>query len=245
MSVRRNLPLLALVVKWPAEVTNEMVIRQVIRRLVDAGLPATWSVEDAAQAESLHFWGAMQQGGDAALLVEADALTSTRGHQAAAWGRRVSNRLKQIRSVGVGAETMHAGAAVAKTLNPQSLSSAGISAVVADIAGPAVRPLPLGMWQFTPRITLPVERRWWQLFHRSVQLIQGEPSQLPTVATIDLSRLAAIGPRAWQACDVELASVADANKRGALAIGAVAEIAASLAEARAAKPQRSILRAAA
>jgi hypothetical protein len=244
MSVRPCLPQLALVVKWPAAVTNEMVIRQVIRRLVDARLPATWSVEDAAQAESLHFWGAMRVGGDAALLVETDAVATARGQQAAQWCRRVSNRLKQIRSVGVDAETLHVGAAVAKTLNPQSLGGAGVSAVVADVAGPAVRPLPLGMWQFAPRDVLPVQRRWWQLYSRSVRLIPGEASQSPAVASIDLARLAAMGPRAWHACDVELASVAEAQKRGAVAVRTVAENAAALAEAHAIKPQRSILRAA-
>ena len=245
MSVRRSLPQLALVVKWPAAVTNEMVVRQVIRRLVDARLPATWSVEDAAQAESLHFWGAMRVGGDAALLVEADALTAARGQLAAQWSRRVTNRLKQIRSVGVGAETLHVGAAVAKTLNPQSLGGAGISAVVADIAGPAVRPLPLGMWQFAPGVALPVQRRWWQIFGRPVRLIPGAASQSPAVACIDISHLAATGPRAWHSCDAELARVAEAQKRGALDVCAVAEIAAALAEAHAVKPQRSILRAAA
>jgi hypothetical protein len=245
MSVRRSLPQLALVVKWPAAVTNEMVIRQVIRRLVDARLPATWSVEDAAQAESLHFWGAMRVGGDAALLVEADAIPAARGQHAAQWSRRVVNRFKQIRSVGVAAETLHVGAAVAKSLHPQSLGGAAISAVVADVTDPAVRPLPLGMWQFTPRTALPVERRWWQLFRRSAGLIPGDLSQSPAVASIDLSRLAAMGPRAWHTCDAELASVAEAQKRGALAVQTVAEIAAALAIAHAVKPQRSILRSAA
>jgi hypothetical protein len=244
MSVRRNLPQFALVVKWPAAVTNEMVIRQVIRRLVDARLPATWSVEDAAQAESLHFWGAMRVGGDAALLVDADALTTARGQQAVQWNRRVSNRLKQIRSVGLGAETLHVGAAVAKALNPQSLGGAGIRAVVADVAPPLVRPLPLGMWQFAPNVALPVQRRWWQLFRRSVTLIPEESSPSPAMASIDVSRLAPLGPRAWHSCDAELARVVEAQKRGALVVCTVAEIAAILAEAHAVKPQRSILRAA-
>jgi hypothetical protein len=67
----------------------------------------------------------------------------------------------------------------------------------------------------------------------------------PLVVVIDLSRVSALGPRAWQACDQELAAVAQDRAADAVAVRNVAEIAAALTEATAVKPQRSILRAAA
>jgi len=134
---------------------------------------------------------------------------------------------------------------VAKTLNPQSLGAAGIRAVVADVAGPAVRSLPLGMWQFAPRVAMPVVDRWWNMFRRKTRLVPDEQGPSHAVATIDLSRLADMGPRAWQKCDAELAELDEARARGAVAVATVAEIAVALAEAHAVKPQRSILRAAA
>jgi hypothetical protein len=244
MAASRSLPQVALVIKWPAAVTSEIVIRQVIRRLLDARLPATWSVEDAAQAESLQWWGATRFGGDAALLIDADAMFSARGQQALEWTRRLTNRLMQLRSVGIGAEALHAGGTVAKSLNPQYLGSAGIRAIVADLAGPAVRALPLGMWQFAPRVALPVAERWWQLLRRRMPVVPAHPGGSPAVASIDLARLASMRPRAWQACDAELAAVAHARSHGAITVSTVAEIAAALAVAHAVKPQRSILRAA-
>jgi hypothetical protein len=226
-----------------ATVTDETVVRPIQRRLLDARLPATWSIAEVAQAQSLQWWGAARFGGDAALLVDDQPPADARGHQAAQRVRRLRTRLDQIRASGISAAALHVAGDVAKTVNPQSLGPAAVQAIITD-GGGALRSLPLGMWQFAPRAVAPSTERWLMLFRRKIQWMPPAGGDAPSVVAIDLQRMAAGRARALRECEALVGSVAEAQTQGAVAVVALAELASQLSSAHAVKPQRSILRAA-
>lgn len=239
-------PLVAIVVKWPRAVARIDVIERVARRLSEARLGATWSVEHPSQAAILASWNALRHGGDVALSV-ADAVLTLEGVASPRWTEEIGGRLQEIRAVGATVETLHAGLDMSRSSCQRTLRLMGVRAIVTEAASAvpsAVRPLPFGIWQLAPRVTAPARRGWTNWLGRRRHLAIACEQVQAAVAMLDLSRVASGGERAWRELDAVVAEVVDVRARGVAAVVCVGELAGRLADQNVPRPQRSILRAA-
>jgi hypothetical protein len=234
----------AIVIKWPHSVPVAAA-REVSRRLVDCRVPATWSVDQATQVTALASWGVAQMGAEAALIVsEVKGAASSGAEQEA--GREMARRLDLLRSAGASVDLVQGGPELAAGHWPRTLRALGVHAVVvegsADV-GPA-RALPFGVWQFTPQATAPHVSRWTDWFRPRRRLMFAVRHGAPAVVTIDLARLGAAGSRPWRDMEATIAQARDLVAGGAIALLTMGQLTARFTTAHAAKPQRSILRAA-
>jgi hypothetical protein len=128
----------------------------------------------------------------------------------------------------------------------RQLCQAGVRAVICRPRkgkSSIARPLPFGIWEFTPHVALPVRRRWLSFAstHRS---LQGEHSQ-SALATIDLKRVATSETRAFQEIEQYIDCVAGLCAAGRMRNATIGELAAEYSQQAMGRPQRSILRVAA
>ncbi len=244
MNVPCPAPLVSLVVKWPRALGHDDMVERVARRLGEARVGVTWSLDDPAQAVALVSRGARRRGDDAALTV-ADAVLALEGVSSPRWTDEIGGRLNDLRAAGLTVETLHAGLDMARSSCQRTLRILGVRAIVTEAASAApsaARPLPFGIWQFAPRLAVPAARSWTRWLRRRPGLAS-EHSQA-SVAVIDLVRLASTAMRGSRELESLLAEVMDLRARGGAEVVCVSEIAGRLAEQNAPRPQRSILRAA-
>jgi hypothetical protein len=230
----------ALVVKWPQGV-SEFIARGIARRLSASQTPATWAVDQASQLKSLASWNA---GGidEAALIVPAPADRSATGPATPA--TEIARRLDLLRGTGAAVDLVHAAGDLTQGHWPRTLRALAVHGVVVDgaPADGSARALPFGVWQFTPQAIVPHVRGWFAWLSRRRPVFVGG-SNLPAVATLDLSRVAG-DKRAQHEVEQAMEQAAEAARSGAIRLLTMGELTARYTSASASRPQRSILRAA-
>lgn len=232
----------ALIIKWPQS-ASPAAAREAARRLLANRTPATWSLDQASQIESLASWGGLRNMSEAALIVPPPASSATATEQAAIG--EVSRRLELLRFAGLNVDLVHGGPHLAQGHWPRTLRALGVHGVVVDgtaEAAPA-RSLPFGVWLFTPHAIVPRIRRWTDWFTRREPLFAGKKAT-PATATIDLGRVGAAGSRCWREMELAIEQAAEARSAGVITLAPMGELTAQFMQAGAPRPQRSILRAA-
>jgi hypothetical protein len=240
MISERPAPPICLVAAWSAESSADGTAVELFRRIADAGLPSTWAVATANQVDSLRKVSGKSKPTIAALGPQGkDAEASD------SWMRDVSGVVKSLRATGAAVPLVFVQASPSRGSHERSLHALGIRGLIASgMPTPGARPLPFGLWQLTPRVALPSVRRWTRLFMRAEQPLIDRADTAPTVAAIDVRRLAAAGSRGMREADRAIQQLAQAGRVGAAQAVTAAEMVEQLSSAAAARPQRSILRAA-
>jgi hypothetical protein len=238
MTAHRAVPPVALIVLWPNSVAEGPIVQQLVRRLSERRLSATWAVEEPTQVASLRSANHKGQPIDLALLIaDASGLIEA-----------IDRGLMRFRAAGEEITAVYVGAELPRGSAERRLRQAGVRAVVGrTIRGEAstVRALPFGLWEFGPHMSAPAPRRWLGLFGRATNDISNLDGTSPAVASIDLTRAASTDSRNWRTIEQLVDQAAEASTRGTARIETIARIAAELSETIAASPQRSILRMAA
>ncbi len=241
MKIANVPPRAALVIKWP-QAASPAAARETARRLAAGRTPATWSLDQASQVQSLASWGALRDMSEAALIVPTATGATTASDNAAAG--EVSRRLELLRFAGVNVDLVHGGAELSQNHWPRTLRALGIHGVVVDAAPAAsARALPFGVWLFTPDAIVPRVRRWTDWLSRRQPLFAGKKAT-PVMATIDLARVGAPGSRSWREMELAVEQAAEARSAGTITLAPMGELTAQFVQSGTARPQRSILRAA-
>jgi len=234
-SSARSATPVCLVIRWTRNLAASSGPAQLLRRLVEDHLPATWGVETIEQAESL----------DAAIhLVEAALLIPK--IKAVTASDAIADGIHRFHTAGHEVATIYVDAELPRGQVERQLAQQGVQTIVTESAASdsgAVRPLPFGVWQLAPQGTLPSHRRW---FRRVGGVSQDFFSAAagPTIASIDLAAIGSPASRGWREMEKAIDQAATASDQGQIRIATVADLTAELARQSAAKPQRSILRAA-
>ena len=238
MTRPRTVPPVALIVLWPNSVAEGPIVQQLVRRLSERRISATWAVEEPTQVASLRSANHKGQPIDLALLI-ADASNPIES---------TDRGLTRFRAAGEEITAVKIGAELPRGSAERRLRQAGVCAIV----GPPVRgesstvtALPFGLWKFGPHISAPAPRRWFDLLGRATSSISKLVGAAPAVACIDLARAGSGGSRGWRTIEQLVEQAAEASARGSVRIETIASIAAELSETVTARPQRSILRMAA
>jgi hypothetical protein len=233
-STPRNAPPVCLVIRWSNHVAADAGPARLLRRLIEARLPATWAIEQPAQ--SAHLAAAPQLVEHALLLPQVDANLSD----------ALADGLHRFSVAGHDVATLAVAGQPPRGQSERQLAQLGVRAIVTESnasGSGSIRPLPFGLWQATPHGTLPSRRRW-------LRRVGGVPQELvagaagPAVVTADAAELIRQGARAWSELELAIDQLETANERSAIRIATVADLAAELTRQAAPKPQRSILRAA-
>jgi hypothetical protein len=224
-----------LVIRWPRSVAASSGPAQLLRRLVEDHLPATWCVETVEQAATL----------DTAIhLVEAALLIPK--IKAVTASDAIADGIHRFNTAGHQVATIYVDAELPRGQVERQLAQQGVQAIVTESAASdsgALCPLPFGIWQLAPQGTLPSHWRW---FRR----VGGVPQDFfsaaagPTIATIDLAAIGSPASRGWREMEKAIDQAATASDQGQIRIATVADLTAELTRQSAPKPQRSILRAA-
>jgi hypothetical protein len=238
MTAHRTAPPFALVVQWPNIVAEGPAVQQLIRRLSERRVPATWAIEEPSQAAAVRASNLRGQPIELALLI-ADVLKPIEA---------LDRGLTRFRVAGEEITAVQMGADLPRGSAERRLRQAGVRVIV----GPPIRnesstvtTLPFGLWKFEPHINAPAPRRWFGLFGRATGDVSHLAGGATAVAIIDLARAGAAGSRNWRAIEHLVDQAAEAAARGKARIETIATIAAELSETIATRPQRSILRMAA
>lgn len=233
-SLRSATPV-CLVVRWPRVLTPEAGPAQLLRRLVEDHLPATWGVEAIEQAKVL----------DAAIHLIESAILIPKLSVATA-SDVIADGLHRFTAAGHEVATLCIDAELPRGQVERQLAQQGVQTIIAESAASdsrAVCPLPFGIWQLVPQGKLPSHWRW---FRRLGGLSQDFFSAAagPTIASIDLAAIGSIDGRGWREMEKAIDQAATASDQGVIQLTTVTELAAELSRQNAPKPQRSILRAA-
>jgi hypothetical protein len=232
----------AIVFSWSRNAAPATV-REVARRIVGLGAPATWALEQASQIESLVESGLSRRDLDVAMIAEGADADSVRSTDDAV-ARELARRLDVLRDSGSEVSVIQASSALATGAWPRLLRALGIRGIVVASQGAAApHALPFGVWNFAPHSVLPRPRRWFDWLRGRQPLIA---AHIPgsAIVTIDLGRAGEMASRTGREIASALDEVAAAHRDGAIALTTLGELTARLSEASAPRPQRSILRAA-
>ena len=241
MTSEHLVPQICLVVKWSVNPAAEPVALELARRLAGDGIAATWAVASASQVEKLR-----KATAKAGQLSVALAAAPHGVDQSGNWVREITSSLNGLRASGANVATMQTAGQPPRGNYERAIHALGIRAIIVDAAAQTagVRPLPFGLWQLTPRLAMPTVRRWTRLFSRSPRLLIDRTDATPALASIDAARLASAGSRATREVERTIQQLVQAKRLGTVAVVTAEEIAEQLASTNAARPQRSILRAA-
>lgn len=235
MSNSRSAPPVCLVIRWPQGVLPASGPAALLRRLVEARLPATWAIENAEHAQLLAAAGGSLHE-TALLLCQQEASTAVDA---------ITDGLHRFGMAGYEATTICADAELPRGQVERQLAQLGVRSIVSSSAsGAAARPLPFGLWHVAPQATLPARRRW---FRRTGGVTQGffSGTDGPAVATIDLGAIGSPDGRGWRELEQAMVEAAATNDQGKVRAVTIAGLTAELTRQSGAQPQRSILRAAA
>jgi hypothetical protein len=118
--------------------------------------------------------------------------------------------------------------------------------IASPVAGVATaRVLPFGVWQLTPNAQVPRERRWFRWFGAGRAMLPAGTADSLGLVVVDLEKSASGDSRAWRDIKLAVDHAAEARNSGVIVPATVGQLARRLAAVNAARPQRSILRAAA
>jgi hypothetical protein len=129
----------------------------------------------------------------------------------------------------------------------RQLCQSGVRAVVARNGvgkGAMARPLPFGIWAFTPQIVLP-ERRHWLSFLTGKKRSLRIGGDAPALAVIDLDRVLVSQVRAVRVIEQYVACASELAADGRVLIATIGDLTRGYSQQTSARPQRSILRTAA
>jgi len=235
-SADRDVTPISIVISWPWGVPAGPA-RQLLHGLVEARLASTWAIEKPAQAGSLIPSLHSKSGVETAVLITATSKDKL--------GEALEGCLGKFNSAGLPISTIQLDASLPRGNFERLLRQAGVRAVVTAAAGgtPSMRPLPFGIWEFVPQLTVPRTGLWSSLFSAKKTLMPLLGA--PVVASIDLGRVGSAGSRGWREVERLVQQAAAACREGAARSLTIAELAAELSGKTQARPQRSILRMAA
>lgn len=235
----RLAPPVAMVVRWPQS-ASAAVVKQLEQCVIDGGLAATWAMETPVQAQGIRLPAKANSQTEIAMLTTASRTSDT-------LCEAVMAGIAEFESAGLSVETLQIAGKLPRDNFSRRLCQVGIRAVVGSgIAGgsSAVTALPFGIWQYSPHLTAPKKRRWFQLFSRRQAEIFETASTRLAVAAVDLGMVPSTSGRAWRAVEALLEQLCEAQDAGAARITTVAQVTAEFTDAASPRPQRSILRAA-
>jgi len=213
-------------------------------------LPATWTVDSPERAKSLRKQHASPAAIEVALKIDQQwlsPLSSTSQFRAA-----LKSRILALAAAS-GAST-HLVVGSPQLLRPRAaiLAEQGITGVFAQQKdGPTpvkLRPLPCGLWQLEPSFCIPPKRsliNFWARRCPSTKQLLATGGTETTLVMVQSSEFGRSGARALQGLEKLLREISWAASRDQLIVTTVGETLIKLADGRAVKPQRSILRAAA
>lgn len=244
MKSHRSVPPAALVIKWPLSVHAETA-RDMVRRLSASRIPATWAVNRGPQLEALESWGAVRDGADAALAISANGGAAPSDDPDGSGCGDVARQLQALRGFPLRVDAVLGSAGLTSGQWPRTWRALGVRGFVideGDDAG-AARALPFGIWQFTPRATVPRQPRWTNWLRRRRPVFNSR-TRMPLLVAVDLARSGTAGSRAWRETEAVLEQAVAARREGAVRLATLGELIDEFAQASAPRPQRSILRAA-
>jgi hypothetical protein len=224
-----------LVIRWAGDLSSASGPAQLLRRMIEDQLPATWGVETVDHARALD---------DAARLVECGLLIREASESFTC--DQIIDGIHRFDAAGREVTTICTVGELPRGQFERQVAQQGVRSIVA--AGPAtgpagIRSLPFGLCQLTPQGTLPSRRRW---FRR----VGGVPQDFfasaagPILASIDLAAVGSPGGSGWRELEKTLDQAATAADQGAIQLCTVADLAAFWAQQIGKRPHRSILRAA-
>lgn len=234
----RSLPPVAIVVRWPQSAAAA-VAQQLHQCLIDGGLAATWAMESPQQAAMLTRRTTTTPATESAVLVASSGRDGL--------SEAISASIAVFQVAGMAVETVQISGKLPRDGFARRLCQAGIRSVVGSaIAGKSTvaGALPFGVWQFSPHLSAPSKRRWFQVFTRAKADVFVHPATPLAVAAIDLGAVDSTNCRAWREVEELLEQLCEAQDSGEARVTTIAQVAAELSEAAAPRPQRSILRAA-
>jgi hypothetical protein len=234
-SAYRAVPSLSLVVSWPGDVSGACA-EQLAQRLAEARIGSTWAVEDPAQAASLKRYSQTAADFQWAFMVS----------QAGNIAEAVDRGLKIFERARQEVAAIQVDRGVGRGSIERRLRQSGVRVVIAAASrgrSTILRPLPFGVWEFSPQLTAPGARRWLPSRTRQKAYLLSGNSH--AIASIDLAKLAAARSRGWQSIERLIDQAAAAAGHGTARLMQIAEVVAELSALTATRPQRSILRAAA
>jgi hypothetical protein len=233
----RDVSPISIVISWPRGVPAGPA-RQLLHGLAEARLASTWAIEEPAQAGSLKPSLHSKNGVETAALITATSKDKL--------GEALEGCLGKFNSAGPPISTIQLDASLPRGNFERLLRPAGVRAVVTTAAAggtSSMRPLPFGIWEFVPQLTVPRTGLWSSLFSAKKTLMPLLGA--PVVASIDLGRVGSASSRGWHKVERLVQQAAAACREGAARNLTIAELAAKLSGKTQARPQRSILRMAA
>lgn len=225
-------PQVALVVKWPDAGAIEPLAQQLAKQLADRRLAATWAIAEPRQVEAVARWSSAPIRFEAAMLAPA---------------RNVVESLKCFAAAGESLATVCPGSEPIRSQEFRTLCQMGVRTIVSEVANclpGAVQSLPFGLLQFTPVLCTPTAGWLQRWFGKTALDLPGDLQSGKALVVVDLARMAATGGRGWRELDRVLHQIDEARRLGQIASATMADVAAEIGRASAARPQRSILRAA-
>jgi len=233
----RDVSPISIVINWPRGVPAGRA-QQLLHGLAAARLASTWAIEEPAQAGSLMPSLHSKKGVETAALITAASKLKL--------GDALESCLGKFNSAGPPISTIQLNASLPRGNFERLLRQAGVRAVVTTAApggNLSMRPLPFGIWEFVPQLTVPKTGLWSRLFSAKKTLMPRLGA--PVVASIDLVRVGSVSSRGCREVERLVQQAAAACREGAARSLTIAELAAELSGKTQARPQRSILRMAA
>jgi len=213
-------------------------------------LPATWVVDSPERVKSLGKQHSTSAAIEIALKIDQLWLSPLSSHSQ--FRTALDSRISALTAAS-GVAT-HLVVGDPQLLRPRAaiLAEQGITGVFAqkkDGPTPAkLRPLPCGLWQLEPSFCIPPKRsliNFWARRCPSTKQLLATGGTDTTLVMVQSSEFGRSGVRALQGLEKLLREISWAASRDQLIVTTVGETLVKLADGRAAKPQRSILRAAA
>ncbi|MCG8451081.1 MAG: hypothetical protein MI725_16050 [Pirellulales bacterium] len=227
---------------------NDSRVRHLVHLFQGHRLPVTWAVEDAQRAKAFPIRLAGPADHELALVLSAD-----KNVPASRFLRETGHQVAALRSLSGVETTLVVGDAAELRPRTAILAQQGVGAILSSCPAPASqaapRPLPCGLWQLQPSLSLPLPRRLWRLLPAgrctAKQLVALGMSNGPILILINAAKLCEASPRGLQAFEKLLREVSWAARYRQLTLARMSDVVAELASQRRIKPQRSILHAAA
>ena len=226
-------PTISILVRW-VKSDSASLAEQFARTLSKAGIRATWAVAGPAQAQALRAKVGVKPGCEIAVFIDDSPVDAA----------AMSRRLQSFDAADQDVAAIEVASHLPRGSFERQLCQSGVRAIISrDRGGKAAmaRPLPFGVWAFTPQIVLPARRGWLSFFSGRKRLLTPQENT-PSLAVIDLSRVVA---KHVHRMDEYVAEVAALAANGKARIASIGELTAEYSQQTAARPQRSILRAAA
>jgi hypothetical protein len=229
-------PSISILVRWTPGVASSLA-EPLARTLGKAGIRSTWAVAEPAQAQSLGARIGLRTACEIALFVAEPPVDAA----------AISQRLKAFAAADQEVSAIEVPTHPPRGSFERQLCQSGVRAVVARCGvskGAMARPLPFGIWAFTPQVILPARRGWLSLLTGGSRTPRPH-GDAPSLAVIDLARVAASQVRAVRAIEQYVASTSELAAHGRVVIATIGDLTREFSQQTAARPQRSILRTAA